>query len=504
MFAREAAERAYRFKSDFVANVSHELRTPLNLIIGFSEMMATAPESYGNVQLPREYRGDIMAIYRSAKHLSDLINDVLDLSQIEAGHMPINKESTDLGEVVREATDIVRGLVAARGLSLEVHIDDNLPRIRLDRTRIRQVLLNLLTNATRFTDAGFIRTSVRLANDEGAPCPAEAIIGVEDSGRGIPPDKLARAFEAFTQLHDDQIREGTGLGLAVSKRFIQLHGGRMWIESHEGVGTTVGFALPIVDTHLSEPRLSAALRMSGEKPAVLVLHNDPRALTLLRRYIDGYSFAMARTVQQAREALDREPPIAILADPSWLGHSPEALAQLHLPDTMPVITATLPGLRRTGVLIGAMDYLSKPVTREALTEALERLSVPLRRVLIVDDDPHVVRLLSRMIKAEDPDVAVLEAFDGASSLQIAREQQPDALLLDLLMPDMSGYEVLKVMSEDPELSRVPVIIVSARGLDDEAARIDADVQISRAVGLTTTEMLRLVSSSLTGVAGLAH
>jgi CheY-like chemotaxis protein len=213
---------------------------------------------------------------------------------------------------------------------------------------------------------------------------------------------------------------------------------------------------------------------------------------------------MARTVQQAREALDREPPIAILADPSWLGHSPEALAQLHLPDTMPVITATLPGLRRTGVLIGAMDYLSKPVTREALTEALERLSVPLRRVLIVDDDPHVVRLLSRMIKAEDPDVAVLEAFDGASSLQIAREQQPDALLLDLLMPDMSGYEVLKVMSEDPELSRVPVIIVSARGLDDEAARIDADVQISRAVGLTTTEMLRLVSSSLTGVAGLAH
>ena len=164
LLAREAAEKAYRFKSEFVVNVSHELRTPLNLIIGFSEMMATAPESYGGAQLPKAYRGDIMAIYRSGKHLSDLINDVLDLSQIEAGRMPIHKTPTDLAEVVRESADIVRGLVEARGLACEVALPDELPLLNLDRTRIRQVLLNLLTNATRFTDQGFVRTAVRVGS----------------------------------------------------------------------------------------------------------------------------------------------------------------------------------------------------------------------------------------------------------------------------------------------------------------------------------------------------
>lgn len=506
MFAREAAEKAYRFKSDFVANVSHELRTPLNLIIGFSEMMATAPESYGGVQLPREYRGDVTAIYRSAKHLSDLINDVLDLSQIEAGRMPINKELTDLGGVVREACDIVRGLIEARGLRLEVVIPDDLPLIRLDRTRIRQVLLNLLTNATRFTDRGFIRARVSVdvdANSSPSHQP-EVIVAVEDSGRGIPPDKLAHAFEAFTQLHEDQIREGTGLGLAVSKRFITLHGGRMWIESREGQGTSVGFALPMADTQVVEPRFGMMQYTSDDKPTVLVLHDDPRALALLRRYIEGYQFVMARTPQRAHETMQRKPPIAVLADVAWLEREPDVWSELHLPMTMPVLKTSLPGLRRSGVLLGAVDYLPKPVTREALAQALERLAVMPSKVVIVDDDPHVVRLLSRMLKAEVPDIQVFEAFDGLTGLQIAREQQPDAMLLDLLMPEVSGYDVLEMLSQDEALAQLPVIIVSARGVDDEAAPLMGDMRVSRAEGFTTTEMLRLVSASLSGMTGLAH
>ncbi|MCC7355977.1 MAG: hypothetical protein IT330_19730, partial [Anaerolineae bacterium] len=224
IFAREAAEKAYRFKTEFVTSVSHELRTPLNLIVGFSEMMATAPESYGGVLLPSQYRGDVMAIYSSAKHLRDLINDVLDLSRIEGGRLPLSKEPADLAEVVHEAAGMVRGLAESRGLRLDVGLSSRLPMLRLDRTRIRQVLLNLLTNAIRFTDAGWIRVRV---GKEGT----EAVVVVQDSGRGISPEGLARAFEAFSQLEEDRERQGSGLGLAVSKKFVELHGGRMWIES---------------------------------------------------------------------------------------------------------------------------------------------------------------------------------------------------------------------------------------------------------------------------------
>ncbi len=282
IFAREAAEKAYRFKAEFVANVSHELRTPLNLIVGFSEMMATAPESYGGVPLPREYRGDVMAIYRSARHLSDLINDVLDLSRIEAGRLPLAKEPTDLAEVVREATEMVRGLAEARGLRLELELPEALPLLRFDRTRIRQVLLNLLTNATRFTNRGWIRVRARLD-------PREVLITVEDSGRGIPPDRLAKAFEAFSQLDEEHIQEGSGLGLAVSKKFIELHGGRMWIESELGRGTTVGFSLPIpqegLEVSVSSVRVPSWPRAPREQPVVLVPHDDPRSIPLLCRYV---------------------------------------------------------------------------------------------------------------------------------------------------------------------------------------------------------------------------
>jgi signal transduction histidine kinase/DNA-binding response OmpR family regulator len=508
MFAREAAEKAYRFKSDFVANVSHELRTPLNLIIGFSEMMATAPESYGGVPLPREYRGDITAIYRSARHLSDLINDVLDLSQIEAGRMPINKQLTDLGEVVREAADIVRGLVEARGLRLEVIIPDHLPLIRLDRTRIRQVLLNLLTNATRFTDAGFIRARVRLssanspASNDAQSTQVEAMVTIEDSGRGISPDKLARAFEAFTQLHEDQIREGTGLGLAVSRRFVMLHGGHMWIESEEGRGTTVGFTLPVNEIQISEQKITRLQRSYHDEPIVLVLHDDPRALVLLRRYVEGYEFVMAPTIERANEVLQRAAPIAVIADTDWLERTTSTIADLSAAPAIPVLKAPLPGMRRTGILLGAVDYLAKPVTRETLAQALDRLDKPFTKVLVVDDDPHIVRLLGRMLKAEDSDLQVFEAFTGAEALQVAREQKPEVVLLDLLMPEVSGYDVLETMMKDSDLSETSVIIVSARGLDDETAPIKGTFVLERAQGFTTTEALRLVGATLSGAVGL--
>jgi signal transduction histidine kinase/DNA-binding response OmpR family regulator len=495
IFAREAAEKAYRFKAEFVANVSHELRTPLNLIVGFSEMMATAPESYGGVPLPREYRGDVMAIYRSARHLSDLINDVLDLSRIEAGRLPLAKEPTDLAEVVREAIEMVRGLAEARGLRLELELPESLPLLHFDRTRIRQVLLNLLTNATRFTDRGWIRVRARL--DQG-----EVLITVEDSGRGIPPDRLAKAFEAFSQLDEEHIQEGSGLGLAVSKKFVELHGGRMWIESELGRGTTVGFSLPIPqegpEVPLSSLRMTARPRAPHEQPVVLVLHDDPRSIPLLRRYVDGYEFVLADTRELGCEAIEKLSPVAVIMDTAWAvrwGSSPP----LTLPPHVPVITCPLPSMRRLGLLLGAADYLPKPVTREELWSALSRLARPVRTVLIVDDDPHVVRLLARMLKAGDPSLRVLEAFGGEEGLAVARTQRPEVILLDLLMPQMNGYAFLEELTRDPEMACTSVIIVSVRGVEQETAPMVGELRLEKAMGFSLTEVLQALQAMLFAV-----
>jgi len=493
IFAREAAEKAYRFKAEFVANVSHELRTPLNLIVGFSEMMATAPESYGGVPLPKEYRGDVMAIYRSARHLSDLINDVLDLSRIEAGRLPLAKEPADLGEVVREAAEMVRGLAEARGLRLELDLPEALPMLHFDRTRIRQVLLNLLTNATRFTDTGWIRVGVHLEGES-------AVVTVEDSGRGIPPDRLARAFEAFIQLDEEHVGEGSGLGLAVSKRFVELHGGRMWIESEVGRGTTVGFTLPLPrrgqEVEPSPVKVTSWPYDTREQPLVLVLHDEPHTVSLLRRYVDGCQFVLADTIDQAREIIQETLPMAVIVDPIW-GEDGEELAQaLRLPAHVPLLTCPLPSTRRLGLALGAADYLPKPVTREELWNALARLPQSPQTVLIVDDDPHVVRLLARMLKAGDPTLRVLEAFSGQEGLAIARSQRPDVILLDLVMPQVSGYAFLEEILRDPEMANTQIIIVSVRSVEQEMAPVFGELRLGKGSGFSLTEILQLLQATL--------
>jgi signal transduction histidine kinase/CheY-like chemotaxis protein len=495
MFSREAAEKAYRFKADFVANVSHELRTPLNLIVGFSEMMALAPESYGGVELPRAYRGDVMAIYRSARHLSDLINDVLDLSQIEAGRMPTHREPADLAQVVHEAADIVRGWAEARQLRLVVECPDRLPPMRLDRTRIRQVLLNLLTNATRFTDAGWIRVRVRLDG-------AEAVVEVQDSGPGIPRENLSRAFEAFGQMGSDRAREGSGLGLAISRRFVELHGGRMWIHSEVGRGTTVGFALPAPDGDRDGPlpiltRLPMA-RGKDEAPAVVVQHGDARVASVLERYLDGFRFVRAADGPTAA-CLARETGAAAVIQDGLLAEPAAAGAAAELPPQVAVIDCPLPSMRRLGLALGAADYLAKPVTRDHLLSLLGRLPEPPNSILVADDDPDVVRLLSRILKTELPACQVFEVFDGGKALEIARSRRPDLILLDLLMPGLSGYDVLREIGAAPELAVARVIVISARALEQESALLEGQVRVSRPAGFTATEIVQLAGAVLSVV-----
>lgn len=495
VFAQEAAEKAYQFKSEFVANVSHELRTPLNLIVGFSEMMTTAPESYGGKPLPGEYRGDMLAIYRSSRHLLDLINDVLDLSQIEAGKIVIHKERVALRDIIQEAIEIVRGLADARRLALVADLPDEALVVDLDRIRIRQVLLNLLTNAMRYTEHGWVRIAARVMDDE-------VTILVEDSGRGISPDKLQRAFEAFDRLDEEELTHGSGLGLAVSKKFIELHQGRIWIDSQVGKGTVVSFALPLPATHddvpLSTIRTSRALRYDNVRPLALVIHNDIRALGLLRRYIDCCDFVLAESTHQAVALIRERAPDMVIVEAASVEEWRKATAEAVSIET-PVVVTPLPGIHHVGASLGAADFLPKPVTRDDVAFVLQRLQIDPRTALVIDDDPHIVRLIGRMLRSLAPNVHVVEAFSGEEGLSAARVQPPDIVFLDLNMPGMNGQQFIAAAQCEPALCKAPIVVVSVREAEQEAAPIHGELQIQKLRGFELSELLILIESVLVGL-----
>ncbi|MGB9578506.1 MAG: ATP-binding protein, partial [Halothiobacillaceae bacterium] len=237
--ARQEAEEARMLKEQFVANVSHELRTPLNLIVGFAEMMYLVPETYEGVGWTADLVSDLKELYRASRHLQSLINDVLDLSRIDASRLPMFREMQDIRPIIADAMDTIAPLLRQRGLSYAIHVPEELPQLFVDRTRIRQVLLNLLNNAVRFTDHGGITIRVERQTDA-------VVVGVQDTGVGIPEQQIGHLFEDFSQ-GDAGLRSrvGAGLGLAISRRFIQLHGGRMWVESQVGVGSTFYFSIPL-------------------------------------------------------------------------------------------------------------------------------------------------------------------------------------------------------------------------------------------------------------------
>jgi CheY-like chemotaxis protein len=295
----------------------------------------------------------------------------------------------------------------------------------------------------------------------------------------------------------------------------------MWIESAVGKGTCVSFTLPISETPTANWHAANALIRRDGAPTVLVLHDDARALDLLNRYVEGFRFVFAAGWDEARTLLAQTTPLMVLVDAAWLQQAPilpkvafvepesrkfnlreDRLAALEALTTAPILSLPLPGMRRVGAQLGAADYLTKPVTREALVTSLTRLNQPINKLLVVDNDPHVVRLLARMVKAEWPEVQVYESFGGGEALDAMRAQQPDAVLLDLLMPDVSGYEVIEAMRNDATLAATPVIIVSARGEEEESAPIYGEVRLDRRGGYSITQMLHMLGAVLNGARAL--
>jgi signal transduction histidine kinase/DNA-binding response OmpR family regulator len=497
--ARSMAEEARRLKAEFAANVSHEMRTPLNIIIGFSETMANAPETYAGVAWSSVLRGDIEQIYQNARHLSSLIDDILDLSALDVHRLGLMVEETGIQEVIEQAVAVVQDLYRAKNLYLTVRAEAGLPSLRMDSTRIRQVLINLLTNASRFTSVGGVTITARLAGEE-------VEVAVTDTGVGIAPQHVARVFEDFGQVDGSTSRrhEGTGLGVPLSKRLVELHGGRMWLESRLGRGSTFYFTLPVLAQPDSEPgqaALAAPGRAVAYRKAMLVVEPDPLLLRTIRRHLGGYDVIEVRDRADLPALIDRHQPIALVLDQPEGQNAPSAQEWVTAaPRDLPVIAISLPGSLRAAQTLGIQSFLVKPVLREQLLDAIACLELPVQAVLIVDDDPQQVELVGRMLQSAGGGYRPLKALGGEEALARLRREPVDLVLLDLMMPEVSGLMVLQAMKADPALAHIPVIVVSGQYTETISSPVRLSLNLVRAQNASIAETLNCLQALLGALA----
>jgi signal transduction histidine kinase/CheY-like chemotaxis protein len=482
--AWRAADLAERAKAEFITNISHEIRTPLNLIVGFSEMMLSAPESYGDQPLPREYRGDLHAIYRSAQHLLALTDDVLDLAQAAINHLALIREPADLASVVHGAADIVREYIEIKGLQLQLHVPDDLPSVRIDSLRIRQVLLNLLTNAARFTDQGAISVTLELMGES-------VRVSVADTGRGLTAEQQERIFQEFHHVDPAAARDhrSTGLGLPISKKFIELHGGRMWVESTVGTGTTFRFVLPVSDqAGPASQQITHASTTARSLERALVLDRPNEGLRrLLQRGLSGYRVFAAADPEQADQLAFAVRASAIITIDDSASASRGPTPRIVCPSP---IGGTVPGL------LGVTRYLTKPVDRAGLRAAIDQLPTVPHCILIVDDDLHSVRLLARILKAEIRNCTLLSAHNGAEALERMRAERPDLVLLDLMMPGCSGQEVLESMASTADLADLPVIVISGHAQAENILHLPGELHLSVPEGFQLQALIDVLQALL--------
>ncbi len=452
--ARRQAEAARDERDRFILAVSHELRSPLNFIIGFSDLMVKSPETYAPLSAwPPGLHEDVQEIYRSSTHLLGLINDILDLGKIDAHHMLLYREESRLEEVIAEVTAMTRPAIEKKGLFLRVEVPDNLPTVFIDRTRIRQVLLNLLTNAMRFTEQGGITLEVTRQAQH-------IVIAVQDTGHGIAPEDLPKVFHPFRQVGESnwKRREGTGLGLPISRRFVELHGGEMRVESQVGTGTRFWFTLPIMARAIPENPAIRPLPGPQERPLFLLCSSDPAARQFIQQAIPECEVIQETEAANLPKLAQQYYPRALLVESTH----PQPIPSM--PYDLPILYFHQPGNPPAASMPhGIHAYLVKPVLPAHLLAVLE---TDMRHLLVVDDDPAMLRFLQQTLRAPQPSGSPIRRLtttqSGAQALEIAAAHPPpDALLLDLELPDMDGWALLEALRAIPGWERVPVIVISA-------------------------------------------
>jgi signal transduction histidine kinase/CheY-like chemotaxis protein len=500
--AKEGAEQASRAKSDFLAKMSHELRTPLNSIIGFSEVLEDRTFGPLNDKQAR-YVSNVLT---SGRQLLELINDILDLSKVEAGRMELYVDRFSLSNALVEVRSIVVALADPKRISVDLTIDQSLPPLAADQAKLKQIMYNLLSNAIKFTpEGGRVAIVAQRAEDpRGLPV---VEIAVSDTGIGIKPEDHARIFEEFEQIDSPFARElrGTGLGLALTRRLIELHGGRIWLESMPNAGSTFYFTLPLSAGALPEQadeRFLGALEVPvPQGTTVLVVDDDDKARELLRHYLAGagYHVVEARTGDEAIELASELHPDAITLDIMLPGrHGHEVLAMLKSdPRTLeiPVVVVSMTEDRELGLSLGAADWLVKPTRREDFIASVRRASAKTGSkapvVLVIDDEPATIEFLTDLLTHQG--FRVVPAAGGNVALAHFDAAKPDVIVVDLVMPEMTGLEVVEAIRARPEGRTTPIVVFTVKELTrDERRRLERSVQAIVLKGRGRGALLRVL------------
>jgi PAS domain S-box-containing protein len=510
--AKEAAESANRAKSTFLANMSHELRTPLNAIIGYSEMLAEEARDGGQ----DEFVPDLEKIQKAGNHLLGLINTVLDLSKIEAGKMDLYLETFDLPGMIRDVAATIQPLVQQKGNRLVLDYPEDLGAMRADVTKVRQALFNLLSNASKFTEGGTITLAAARESVDGA---AWVTLRVSDTGIGMTPEQLATLFQAFTQADVSTTRKygGTGLGLVITRRFCQMMGGDVTVESAAGQGTTFTIRLPArvgeraaeaveAATTADAPGVTAA---GGE--TVLIVDDDGAARELLETFFrkEGFAVASAASGPDGLRLAREIRPAVITLDVMMPGMDGWAVltklkADPDLAD-IPVIMVTIVDDRNLGYALGATDYLTKPVDRERLAALARKYRRPGARehVLVVEDDANTRAMLRKALERDGWEVA--EAENGRLGLDAVARRRPALVLLDLMMPEMDGFAFVAELRRTEDGQRIPIIVLTAKDVTpDDRRRLTGSVEVILQKGAASREALLAEIRTLVSAAARTH
>ena len=464
----------------FLATFSHELRSPLNSIIGFSDLLTTQFEGL----TPEAVQDFMKNINASGKHLQQIINDILDLSKIEAGRMELHIASYPVSYFEDSLRRVLAAQIKEKDIRLEFGFSSEFEEIVVDQTRFRQILINLISNAIKFSHrSGAVRvSSERVGND--------LQFEVRDEGAGIRPEEVGNLFKPFKQASNGRElnQQGIGLGLAITKKLIELHGGSIWIDSEYGKGTSARFRIPLVIDATSERLKQAEMLLdalqrenrpseNGEKPLALIIEDSAQASELLRLHVEsaGYRVELANDGAEAIEKAKRLHPSVITLDlmlpvkDGW--QVMKELKRHPLCKHIPIIIVSIVDEKNLGFSLGAVDYFVKPVNKEDLLSAMDRVRVEPKtnsqvpKVLVIDDDRAATDLIEVILENEG--YQVLKAFHGKEGLEIAAREKPDVIILDLIMPEMSGVNVAYQLKQIPATRSIPIIILTSMEIDQE-------------------------------------
>ena len=483
--AKTAAEEASRSKSQFLANMSHELRTPLNAIIGYSELLRDEAEDLGQDSFIR----DLGKIEKAGKHLLELINSVLDIAKIEAGKMEVHAERFDVAAMLGDVAATIAPVVEKNGNRFEIITEPGLGEMHTDVTKVRQSLFNLLGNAGKFTKNGVVRLEAERVRGVSGDA---VLFRVRDSGVGMTPEQAGKIFAPFTQADASTTRKfgGTGLGLAITREFSRMLGGDTKVESELGRGSVFSILIPVrfasPDAPVEEPETARATHhevdTDTDKPLVLLIDDDLTVHDLVRRFLqkEGFRVIAAPSGAEGLELANQLRPAVIVLDvmmPTMDGWS--VLTKLKsTPEVadIPVVMLTMVNNKEMGFSLGVDDYMLKPIERGSFVSVLRRFCTPQpsASILVVEDDPTTREMLRTSLEKDQ--FTVIEAHNGIEALQKLATNRPGVILLDLMMPEMDGFQFTKEVRAHAEWRHIPIVVMTAKDITaEDRTRLDGHV-----------------------------